>query len=100
MWGDRWHHCHPSWLGDSKDDQGSSSNVRRTGKVQCVREASDMERMRPWLCALEDFQLSTLQQGRVPKPHRCLLHATENTGSEALRDHCRAVKELGRNVQI
>ena len=66
----------------------------------CVKEACDKERMRPWLCALEVFQLSTLQQGRAPKPHRCLLPATENVESEELRDHCRAVKELGPNVQI
>lgn len=87
--GGRWYHCHTPWLGDSKDDQGSSSNVR-TGKELCVKEAYDKERMRLWLCALEVFQLSTLQQGRAPKPHRCLLHATENVGSEELRDHCRA----------
>lgn len=48
------------WSEDSKDDQGSSSNVRRTAKELCVKEACDKERKRPWLCALEVFQLSTL----------------------------------------
>lgn len=67
---------------DSKDDQTSSSKVRRTGKVLHMKDTRDKEKMRPWLHVLEVFQLSTLQQGKVPEHHRCLLCAADKEGFE------------------
>jgi len=85
---------------DSKDDQTSSSKVRSTGEVLHMKEACDKEKMRPWLHVLEEFQLSTLQQGRVPEPHRCLLCAADEEGLEWLRDRHRATKDLGPYVHL